>query len=36
MMAHRLYPTAMGQINQAMILGADKNTCVEPDIWTIE
>jgi hypothetical protein len=32
----RQYLNAMAQINQGMILGVDKNTYVEPTIWTIE
>ena len=32
----RVYLTAMGQIKEKMALGVDKNTYVEPTIWTIE
>ena len=32
----RIYLTAMAQIQNQMILGVDKNVCVEPAIWTIE
>jgi hypothetical protein len=32
----RRFLSAMAQIKQAMILGVDKNTYVEPTIWTIE
>jgi hypothetical protein len=32
----RIFLTAMAQIKQRMILGADKNVYVEPTIWTIE
>jgi hypothetical protein len=32
----RQYLNAMAQIRQEMVLGVDKNTYVEPTIWTIE
>ena len=32
----RIYPAAMAKTNEAMILGADKNTYVEPIVWTTE
>jgi len=32
----RIYLDAMAKINEAMILGADKNTYVEPIVWTTE
>jgi hypothetical protein len=32
----RQFLTSMAQIQQAMILGVDKNVYVEPTIWTIE
>lgn len=32
----RVFPNAMAQIKQGMVLGVDKNLYVEPTIWTIE
>jgi len=32
----RIYLTATAQINEGMILGVDKNTYVEPIVWTTE
>jgi hypothetical protein len=32
----RMFLSAMAQVNDGMLLGADKNTYVEPAIWTIE
>ena len=32
----RQYLNAMAQIKEKMVLGVDKNTYVEPTIWTIE
>ena len=32
----RQYLGAMAQVKQGMALGVDKNTYVEPTIWTIE
>ena len=31
-----MFLTAMAQVKQEMVLGVDKNTYVEPTIWTIE
>jgi hypothetical protein len=32
----RIFLSAVAQINEGMILGADKNTYVEPIVWTTE
>jgi hypothetical protein len=32
----RIFMAAQAKINEAMILGADKNTDVEPIVWTTE
>jgi hypothetical protein len=32
----RIFMAAEGKINEAMILGEDKNTYVEPIVWTTE
>jgi len=32
----RVFLNAMAQVKQGMVLGVDKNTYVEPTIWTIE
>ena len=32
----RIFLGSMAKIKQAMMIGVDKNTYVEPTIWTIE
>jgi hypothetical protein len=32
----RVFLNAMAQVKQGMVLGVDKNTYVEPTIWTVE
>ena len=32
----RIFLSAMAKINEGMILGVDKNTYVEPIVWTTE
>lgn len=32
----RVFLNAMAQVKQGMVLGVDKNTYVEPIIWTVE
>jgi hypothetical protein len=32
----RVFLNAMAQVKQGMVLGVDKNTYVEPTIWTIK
>ena len=32
----RIFLNAMAEVKQGMVLGVDKNTYVEPTIWTVE